>query len=359
MQYCDYDYYKNKYYGNVIAEADFPRLIDRASTKLDVFTFNRLSVEDGEIFADITYATHVAHELLDIRYADKVRKCVCAIADYLMDAETAKVSMREQGGAIVASVSSGSESISFRELIETYLFLGWKHRGTCITVDEYIARVHANILNNHHYLSEEEIINSIEVMENFILLYYENYDELTRDYGMKYYDDLDYIFIDLLDTLEKRMGLTTRKHKDRIVVYPKNVPLEKVIELAEDEEVQWELIKYAREDLSLSEKRKSLAYLATNLYIEDDKKEQNEQIKNLLKESCNILNNLHIRHNNKTGKWENKALQGITKEEATALCDMVFNEMLTIVLMREHKQYEPVYRAFKDKQKSVSDNSRN
>ena len=115
MQICDYEYYKNKYYGNVIAEADFPRLIDRASTKLDVFTFNRLSVENSEIFVDITYATHVGHELLDVRYADKVRKCVCAIADYLADGETTHKTIRENGGAIVASVSSGSESISFRD----------------------------------------------------------------------------------------------------------------------------------------------------------------------------------------------------------------------------------------------------
>jgi hypothetical protein len=72
-----------------------------------------------------------------------------------------------------------------------------------------------------------------------------------------------------LNTLEKKMGLTTREYKDRVVIYPKNAPLEKVVDLCEDEDVQWELIRYVREDLSLTEKRKSLAYLATNLYIEE------------------------------------------------------------------------------------------
>ena len=29
MAYCDYDFYTNKYLGNVITEADFPRLAER------------------------------------------------------------------------------------------------------------------------------------------------------------------------------------------------------------------------------------------------------------------------------------------------------------------------------------------
>ena len=143
------------------------------------------------------------------------------------------------------------------------------------------------------------------------------------------------------------------EYKDKIVLYPNNAPLEKVIDLCEDEDVQWELIRYVREDLSLNEKRKSLAYLATNLYIEEDKGEQDDHITSLIKKAGNILNNLHIRHNNKTGKWENKALQNLDEADAIALCDMVYNEMLTIILLREHKMYEEIYATFNKKQKEA------
>ena len=50
---------------------------------------------------------------------------------------------------------------------------------------------------------------------------------------------------------------------------------------------------------------------------------------------------------------ENKALKDITQKEALILCDMVFNEMLTIVLLREHKKYEETYKNFNDKQKAA------
>ena len=119
--------------------------------------------------------------------------------------------------------------------------------------------------------------------------------------------------------------------------------------------MQWELIRYAREEMTLTEKRKSLAYLATNLYIEDDKKETDIMIKAIIEKAGNILNNLHIRHNNKTGKWENEVLKDVSSEEANMLCDMVFNEMLTIVLLREHKKYDKIYQAFNKKQKVTKD----
>lgn len=148
-----------------------------------------------------------------------------------------------------------------------------------------------------------------------------------------------------------KMGLVKKEYKDKVLLYPKNAPLEQVLCILEDEDVQWELIRYIREDMNLNEKRKSLAYLATNLYIEDDKSETNDTIKSIVSKAGNILNNLHIRHNNKTGKWENKVLKDTLDEDAIMLCDMVFNEMLTIALLREHKKYEETYKNFNEKQK--------
>ena len=239
---------------------------------------------------------------------------------------------------------------TLEQLLEEYLFAGWKYRGTCLTTDEYFERANANI-SAFGDTDEEQIINHLEVLENFVKLYVDNSDKLSCQHGIRC--DLEFmtVFYDLINTLEKRMGLTTRTYKDRIIIYPNHAPLEKVVDLCEDEDVQWELIRYVREDLSLAEKRKALAYLATNLYIEEDKTEQDEHIKELVKKAGNVLNNLHIRHNNKTGKWENQALKDLDETDAIALCDMVYNEMLTIVLLRDHKAYEKTYTEFNKKQK--------
>ena len=112
MAYCDYDFYTNKYLGNVITEADFPRLSERASEKLDRLTFDRLSIsEDGTI------------ETLDEKTSTRVKKAVCKIAEILNDIDVYEKSSRElagfeqtengQRGKVITSVSSGSESISY------------------------------------------------------------------------------------------------------------------------------------------------------------------------------------------------------------------------------------------------------
>jgi len=149
------------------------------------------------------------------------------------------------------------------------------------------------------------------------------------------------------------MGLIKNTINDTILLYHENGPLEQVINITTDEDVQWELIRYVRENMSLGEKRKSLAYLATNLNIEQDSNEKDPIISQIMYKATNVLNNLQIRHNNTTGKWENSVLDDITDDEAIALCDLVFNQMLTIVLLRQQKNYENTYASFNNKQKQA------
>ena len=135
MAYCDYEFYKSKYMGNVIAESDFSRLSERASEKIDIFTFDRLLVsDDGIIFAEIVSATYVSNEELDEKTSIKVKKAVCKIAEALNDIELYEKASREsvgyeqtengQRGKVITSVSSGSESISYATKESTNSLVG-------------------------------------------------------------------------------------------------------------------------------------------------------------------------------------------------------------------------------------------
>lgn len=107
MAYADYAFYTEKYYGTAITEADFNRLSEKASDKLDIMTFDRL----------------ISGLPADERSAMKVRKAVCAVADKLLEIEGAEKIAQAGGyatdesgnyvGNIVTSKSSGSESISY------------------------------------------------------------------------------------------------------------------------------------------------------------------------------------------------------------------------------------------------------
>lgn len=116
MAYTDWNFYLTTYHGNVVPEADFPRISDRASDFLDVITFDRLV--DG--LPD------------DERAKTKVQKAACAVADHIYELELAQKqanaaaqaggSSGTSGGAtsgIISSRSAGSESISYASLSDT------------------------------------------------------------------------------------------------------------------------------------------------------------------------------------------------------------------------------------------------
>lgn len=100
MAYADYEFYKNEYYGDTIAESDFPKWADRASRQIDVFTFRRLLSAYPED-----------------EYTDKqIKLCVCDLAQKMMETDKylkASVLNEEGHSSIVKSVSAGSESITY------------------------------------------------------------------------------------------------------------------------------------------------------------------------------------------------------------------------------------------------------
>ena len=109
MAYADYKFYTESF-GNVVPEADFPRLAERASDFIDTMTFDRLvdGLPENE------------------RSQKRIKKAVCSLAELMYQIELAEKNAINQasvsvtdtnaGGkstGIVTSVSSGSESISY------------------------------------------------------------------------------------------------------------------------------------------------------------------------------------------------------------------------------------------------------
>lgn len=109
MAYADYKFYTESF-GNVVPEADFPRLAERASDFVDTMTFDRLV--DGLPTNE--------------RSQKRIKKAVCSLTETMYQIELAEKNAINQASAsvtdtntgdkptgVVTSVSSGSESISY------------------------------------------------------------------------------------------------------------------------------------------------------------------------------------------------------------------------------------------------------
>lgn len=88
MAYADYEYYSETFLGDVIAQADFPKLAKRASDFIDEITFGRAADETGE---DVV---------------GKIKDAVCAIAEFL--------SQQPKDFGIVESEKVGDVSMTYR-----------------------------------------------------------------------------------------------------------------------------------------------------------------------------------------------------------------------------------------------------
>lgn len=110
MAYADYKFYTESF-GNVVPEADFPRLAERASDFVDLMTSDRLV--DGLPTNE--------------RSQKRIKKAVCSLTELIYQIELAEKNATNaaasgtsttigSGGSttgIVTSISSGSESISY------------------------------------------------------------------------------------------------------------------------------------------------------------------------------------------------------------------------------------------------------
>lgn len=91
-----YDFYTSNYFGDIIPEKSFQKVVSKAEDDLHELTFDRLK--------DTT------------EYEDKVQKAVCALAEvqYQIDIAMKATMVHEDGnGGVIKSKSSGGESISY------------------------------------------------------------------------------------------------------------------------------------------------------------------------------------------------------------------------------------------------------
>ena len=229
---------------------------------------------------------------------------------------------------------------TFKSLVEEELFYDWKFRGTCVTVKEYLERAQADISPHTvrwNSLPEKIIINYLEVLENFILLLNNNAEYLSEEYGCTCYSTFNSVFIDLINTLEKKLGLTTRTMDGRVLLYPENATLEKAIESCEDEDVQWEMIRYVREKLGLSEKRKVLTELGNHIEpILKSRALQKAGYNQLESDVGFMLNNFHVRHNNKVGAKAQDYIVSLNDTQLEEWYDKLYNAILAVIIINDH-----------------------
>lgn len=234
-----------------------------------------------------------------------------------------------------ANLFTTNETFTYSSVFDELMLRNWKFRQTYITTKEMFTQNDLYLDFSKKY-TNEQLINFLELINN-ILYVKPNYELIRMRYNLIVIENNYKLMLEILDALIINLGLDEKKDPDGwYVLIPKNEVLDKAIEDFSPA-VQWEIVSYLKiKNDDLESKRKQLAHLATELYIEKDSTEKGYAPFDTIMNECTlILNNLHIRHNNETGKWENDVIKNINNSEAVEYCDMLYNKMLQIILIRK------------------------
>lgn len=103
MAYATYEFYTSSFRGNLIPQADFDRLAERASELIDFYTFGKAE---------------------SYKKDDKVKNCCCALAEAIESEEKSQGKNSETVGSWSVSYSGKREADSRkRSIINQYLWL--------------------------------------------------------------------------------------------------------------------------------------------------------------------------------------------------------------------------------------------
>ena len=221
------------------------------------------------------------------------------------------------------------EKTTLKNYIDKNEFLNWKYRRTCLSIEDMAS-------------TYDIAFDWDEVELDDLFLYIEFILNLTILVKNKRWKDLKQI-ISLLENNIK-LFLDKYNHKifqidDKIIIIPKSEIVSELVTLNKD--VAPNILEYQSISIKgdLKRKRELLLGLAQK-YEGIETKLKKEGHTTLVNNVGCLLNNLHIRHNNKVGKKANGLLKDIQNDELEKWYDKTYDLLLLSIMTDNCSAYK-------------------
>ncbi len=126
-----------------------------------------------------------------------------------------------------------------------------------------------------------------------------------------------------------------------IIIVRKDALTAVAVEDVADQDVAMAILEYNHNGIqgNLERKKRLLAVIGKHVEPLTQKSGLKNEQPGLVDDVGFCLNNLDIRHNNKTGEKEKPFIQTISKEDLEALYDGAYRSMLLLIEMEAHKEF--------------------
>lgn len=219
-------------------------------------------------------------------------------------------------------------------------FHDWKARGSCINCADMRRELEIDTITKLEKPSFNQIVLCLEYYINILFVFVKKCFPLSEEF--KTSNDL-LILQRNINILIDHMNLT--KHivaeEEKVILIPNNPATTAVAEIA-PKEIAFAMLKYNHASLKgqIEEKRKLLHSIANE--YEDLLAHPTNGFGDYFKTTRGLLNNLNIRHNNKSGKNKNDLVQNMSKEELEKQYDELYQLLLFCILTKENAERKKV-----------------
>lgn len=234
--------------------------------------------------------------------------------------------------SIWVCIYSENSHYSIEELFETQILPDWKQRGSYLTCKEI-----KNDLNiTDYFVKESSIDNIIIALEYYENIFYLMYKRFRRDdhyeFPKEYYLMIQNVNI-LLDHLNYERKIFEREEK--LILIPKKPEATAVAEIS-SKETALAILMYNHHSMksNITGKRKLLYQIS--LEFETLLKQPHKNYNDFFEKTNGLLNNLHIRHDNKTKEGNKNPVIEIDDKELENWYDELYQLLLFCVLIHDN-----------------------
>lgn len=239
-------------------------------------------------------------------------------------------------GLFFCSTLQTNQVLPIETVLDNSCFYAWKQRQGCINCEEM-----RNKLKLDTVILEEDIecnldykIRYLEYMCNLINLSNTNLHypifQKTKEYVILE-QNIDILLIHL--NYEKLIF----EEEEKVILVPKDPAATAVAEISSSKDVAYAILKYHHASLKgqLDEKRRLLLSIANE--YEPLLKKPIDGFTEYFDKATNMLNNMNIRHNNKSGKNKKELIAQMSDEELESWYDELYQLLLFCVLIKDNK----------------------
>lgn len=225
---------------------------------------------------------------------------------------------------------SGGYQHTLFEFVDEYCFDNWEKRNHCLNVDDYLDMLDFDILKIEAIYDIAPMLTLIELVYNFWILSEQKVNDDSGDFDCfgNYYH-LKNVMDDILAQYN-HMAYIDKKNNCVLVI--ENKPeVTAATEIVPDE-LSLDVIRYNHKSLQGDIEAKRAILLRFGAELESKRKMLNQINRQLEDNIFFMLNNLHIRHNNKSKKNPSKYKEYVAEMESARL-EKWYDELYQMILL--------------------------